>query len=272
MSGRQAWSCSNPACLSPSHCGWSVVLDLNPDEPPCRLRHFWNTRRTAPNDFIAIALGLVPSSQIVHRAELCAIIRAVQVAARCPDLPSFIGVDSASALRAVQRLFQGLPASRAAHRDLLRHLPECSSAPSELRSVLGNSCADAAVEAPREADMDRVKVDAEEVARMLPLCSRGKVSVTSNNNLNMILVICWAVCWHLYLMRPLPVKHALLQIHMEVERRPPRRLLSSKQGRLSAPTFSWGPLIEAPSCRLHDAAWPGAGPASEFGHQAYSTL
>ena len=174
-------SCSSPACPPASHAGWAVVLDLCPHEPPASLRQTWMRLKQPPSRFAVVARGLVPGPQLIHRAEVCAALQAVQMASRHPHLPAYVGVDSASALRVVSRAVQGTLQPRVAHSDLLQHVPSGATRPTlykvkahqgpdevddaQLTEVLGNKGADMAAAAARGADFDNIRQDAASVAR-----------------------------------------------------------------------------------------------------------
>ena len=173
-------SCSNPDHLPASHAGWAVVLDLNPNGPSSSLRGFWQRHRHTPGEFVVVARGLVPADQIIHRAEICAIVQALRIASRFPHLPVHIGTDSASALSAVTKVLRGPPCCEVFNRDLTCCLPTLSMSPSfrkirahcepgevqdgVLRATLGNWCADRAAESARLADFENIREDAEQVA------------------------------------------------------------------------------------------------------------
>ena len=173
-------TCFAPDVPPASHAAWAVTLDLQPHEAPHRLRAHWKQHRAAPCDYVVVAQGLVPRSQTVYRAEICALVQAVHIALQFPELSVSIGVDSSSALEVVRAALQGHLPARAQHGDLLALLP--SAAPNvflykvkshqdpmavpldRLRAVMGNHCADRAADSARRNDLDNIRADAAEVA------------------------------------------------------------------------------------------------------------
>ena len=131
-------------------------------------RALWTSAGLAPG-FAVVAQGLVPGKQSIHRAEVCAVVQALRLLGDFPGYRGFVGVDSSSALAAVLGVLQGSSLARVKHRDLLQLISPCPLQPvlhkvaahknldevpeHQIRTTIGNACADEAARKAREADL-----------------------------------------------------------------------------------------------------------------------
>ena len=82
---------------------------------------FWKQHGLVAPNFVVLAQGLVPSTQTIHRAELCGVITAANMAA-AQHLPVTVHVDASSAMAAVDKFWEHGVQAKVAHKDLLLQL------------------------------------------------------------------------------------------------------------------------------------------------------
>ena len=102
-------SCKFPGLPRARHAGFGVVLDTMPDMPPrareaCLARLKWGATIVP---FIPVATGLIPDEQNINRAELCALIRAAELAGPYRSLPVEFCSDSLFAISEVDNVMSG---------------------------------------------------------------------------------------------------------------------------------------------------------------------
>ena len=136
---------------------WWTLLRL------CQMSQCWPCGGPRGRCHPAVSQGLVPRGQSIARAELCALVHAVQIAQKV-GTQCRIHVDASAALRAVGATLDGAVPHKFAHQDLLASLP-CSQVPlDKLRSAMGNMRAEKAAGAARLADLDIVTEGASQIA------------------------------------------------------------------------------------------------------------
>ena len=102
-------SCNFPGVPYARHAGFGVVLDTMPDAPP-EVKEACLARVRTDNTvvpFVAVATGLVPDEQNINRAELCALIRAAELAGPYVGRTVEMCSDSAFAITEVHRIIAG---------------------------------------------------------------------------------------------------------------------------------------------------------------------
>ena len=102
-------SCSFPGFPYARHAGFGVVLDVLPELPEaskeaCLARAQWDAS-VVP--FVPVATGLIADEQNINRAELCAIIRAAELAGPYCSRPVEFCTDSAFAISEVEVVLSG---------------------------------------------------------------------------------------------------------------------------------------------------------------------
>ena len=103
-------SCKSPSIPFARQAGFGVVLDTMPDVPDsvkeaCLARVRYDPTASMP--FVPVATGLVPDEQNINRAELCAIIRAAELAGPYGDMAVELCSDSAFALAEAKTIVSG---------------------------------------------------------------------------------------------------------------------------------------------------------------------
>ena len=167
---------------------WAVLLYVGSLPAPISQQlRTWRTTGQLPAGWHVIAQGLVPRQQDINRAEVCAIVQALQGAAQFPNLPATVWTDSLNALRVFQAVQQrpGHQQGRLFCTDLLPHnLPELMTGnvtirkvkahqdlqavamhdePLNLMCAMGNSFADAAAKHARGQDLEIVQLTCQQV-------------------------------------------------------------------------------------------------------------
>ena len=181
-------TCSWPDRPAARHAAWAVLLYVGSLPAPISQQlRTWRTTGQLPAGWHVIAQGLVPRQQDINRAEVCAIVQALQGAAQFPNLPATVWTDSLNALRVFQAVQQrpGHQQGRLFCTDLLPHnLPELMTGnvtirkvkahqdlqavamhdePLNLMCAMGNSFADAAAKHARGQDLEIVQLTCQQV-------------------------------------------------------------------------------------------------------------
>ncbi|CAE7432363.1 lrrc6, partial [Symbiodinium sp. KB8] len=177
-------SCSNPTCPAARHASWAVLLYTGPEPVDADLLLArWQGRTLSTIFFHVVAQGVVPGEQTIARAEFIALCQASQVALQRPQLEAQIWSDSSTALRAAQQVQVEGPATVPAFaRDLLdstadnlfpashrllkvkAHASPAEVPHADILPTLGNTFADEAAKAARQADLELVINTTEAVA------------------------------------------------------------------------------------------------------------
>ena len=102
-------SCKHPGVPYARHAGFGVVLDTLPDLPEhakdlCLARVKYDP---TVMPFVPVATGLIPDEQNINRAELCALIRAAELAGPYSSLEVEFCSDSAFAITEVEAVIAG---------------------------------------------------------------------------------------------------------------------------------------------------------------------
>ena len=176
-------SCCHPALGLASRAGFAIVVDMSTAdcEIPCIVQQ-WRCHRQLPQCFRVHHLGLVPGEQNIHRAEICAVLQACQLA-NLHGCEAEIWTDSQVALEEWNRLETSLPPMwpdlahelGRVHNDRLRlckvkahaHLDTLCGL--EQWVCMGNTVADAAAKSTLANDFDLVIQGSEATAEFLQL-------------------------------------------------------------------------------------------------------
>ena len=168
-------TCANPTEPPASHAAWALVQDCTvagQDRQDARM--FWLQTRAHPPHLRVVDRGLVPGTQSIQRAELCAALQAVRHGRQAGQVPTEVVTDSAYVFRIFERASDGtldafLPG--ATNCDLLlllreawfpfvrarkvkSHLDPCAcTCPEQQWDAIGNSQADAACKHALEGDL-----------------------------------------------------------------------------------------------------------------------
>ena len=165
-------SCSHSGVSLAHHAGFAVVLDTSADDTvACAQLKQWRTSGQVPAAFAVIVQGLVPGSQTINRAELCAVLQAVRAA----WLGGFNSIEIWTDSQYVIRIWQmGVVSPGEANYDLsvqLLYWKKCNVQLWKVAShqnldaltgmeqwhAAGNHFADLAAKAAVHADLDIVK-------------------------------------------------------------------------------------------------------------------
>ena len=111
-------SCRRPEMPAARHAAWAVIMYAGCDPPDLEADiSFWKLHALPPPYWHVVAQGCVPGRQDINRAECCAWLQALQVAASLEVRAPVLWSDSANAIRAVSAACNGA----AMPRDVVLH-------------------------------------------------------------------------------------------------------------------------------------------------------
>ena len=168
-------SCTVPFCVRARHAAWAVVLDAAADVPVQTLLVEYVYHKKVVPTFHVVAQGTVPRTQTIGRAEICALLQVCLLALREPEVAYTVYSDSTYAIGFLEKLKDastavGVPQPSTDY-DLCEwanvwtkphNLTVCKVASHKnpeqvpLEELRGNTVADAAAKAAREADIPSV--------------------------------------------------------------------------------------------------------------------
>ena len=101
-------SCQRPEVPAARHAAWAVIMYAGQAPPDLASDiSFWRQHDLPPPYWHVVAQGCVPGRQDINRAECCALIQALQVAAELEILAPVVWSDSQNALQAIINAAKG---------------------------------------------------------------------------------------------------------------------------------------------------------------------